>query len=634
MKSFLKHQIMRIQHVISLVQSAIRISGGINGLLGKIYFVFRKQGMKGIKQSISIFFGNRTNYKKWIEYYDTLNDDKRAVIRQRIDSFSEQPLISVVMPTYNPNPAWLVEAIESVQKQLYTNWELCIADDLSSDTSIRPILEKFAQDDPRIKVIFRKENGHISAATNSAIELVAGDWVALMDHDDLLPKHALYWVADAINKHADIRLIYSDEDKIDQLGNRYAPYFKSDWNPDLFHSYNMFSHLGVFETKLIKEVDGFRIGFEGSQDYDLVLRCIEKLDNSQIHHIPHVLYHWRSHDESTSQSMSAKPYVIAVGQNALMEHFERQEIKVDIEPVRFGYRVNYALPAELPLVSLIIPTRNGLALIKQCIDSILEKTTYPNYEIIIVDNGSGDPATLEYFESLNTNSEITIHRDDRPFNYSQLNNGAVELAKGSVIGLINNDIEVISADWLTEMVSHALRPEIGAVGAKLWYPDNTLQHGGVVLGLGGCAGHSHAQFPKGNPGYFGRLDLVSNYSAVTAACLLIEKSIYQEVGGLNEDDLKIAFNDVDFCLKVRKAGYWNVWTPHAELYHHESATRGEEDTPEKQARFNSEVEYMKEKWGNWLEHDPAYSPNLTFNYEDFSYAWPPRVDTLEDGLSE
>lgn len=633
-KKKFRHQVHRVYHVIALISDAVEYSGGIISLFKKIYYIFKCQGLIGIKQSISIFFGDRNNYKKWIDYYDTLTSKKRHIIKQRIEGMAAKPFISVVMPTYNPNPIWLKDAIESVRKQLYDNWELCIADDVSTDQSIRSILEDYSRKDYRIKVIFRERNGHISAATNSAIELVKGDWIALMDHDDLLAEDALYWVAGAINKNPEVKLIYSDEDKMGEQGlqTRHSPYFKCDWNLDLFYSLNMFSHLGIFSKDLINTVGGFRVGLEGSQDYDLVLRCIEKIKFDQIYHIPRVLYHWRVHEESTAGSGDAKPYAVIAGKQALIDHLKRMNIAAIVEPVTFGYRIKYPLPEQLPLVSLIIPTRNGLDLIKQCISSILTKTDYSNYEIIIVDNGSDDSATLAYFDSLKSNPKIRIHRDDRPFNYSQLNNSAVEIANGEIIGLINNDIEVISSNWLSEMVSHALRPNVGAVGAKLLYPDNTLQHGGVVLGLGGCAGHSHAKFPKGSPGYFGRLDLVSNYSAVTAACLVIEKSIYQEVGGLNEVDLKIAFNDVDFCLKLREAGYWNVWTPYAELYHHESATRGEEDTPEKQARFNAEVAYMKKRWDKWIEHDPAYSPNLTLNYEDFSYAWPPRVDLLEDGV--
>jgi GT2 family glycosyltransferase len=397
---------------------------------------------------------------------------------------------------------------------------------------------------------------------------------------------------------------------------------------DLFYSQNMFSHLGVYRADLLNEIGGFREELEGSQDYDLALRCLERIEPKQIHHIPRVLYHWRMHAESTEKSGDAKSCALLAGERALNDHFQRQNVNARAELVGFGYRVHHVLPDVPPLVSLIIPTRNGLQLIRQCVESILKKTTYPNYEILIVDNGSDDPATLQYFKELQSDPRIRVVRDDRPFNYSALNNAAVKLARGEVVGLLNNDLEVISPEWLSEMVSHALRPGVGAVGARLWYPNNTLQHGGVVIGLGGVAGHSHKHLPQKMSGYFWRASLIQSFSAVTAACLVIRKSVYEEVGGFNEDDLQIAFNDIDFCLRVREAGYRNIWTPYAELYHHESATRGYEDTPERQARFAKEVQYMKQRWGDTLLNDPAYSPNLTLGHDDFSLAWPPRVELL------
>jgi len=442
-----------------------------------------------------------------------------------------------------------------------------------------------------------------------------------------LRENALFWVVDAVIAHPDAGVIYSDEDKIDESGRRYAPYFKSDWNPDLFLSHNMICHLGVYKTALVRKLGGFREGCEGAQDYDLALRCTELLEASQIVHIPRVLYHWRSHAGSTAQAGSEKNYALMAGKHALDEHFARIHVSAKAELLDFGmYRIRYAIPASSPLVSLIIPTRNGLDLIKQCIESIVAKTTYKNYEIIIIDNNSDEPRTLDFFGSLAGESRIRVIRDERDFNYSALNNAAVQQAQGEYIGLINNDIEVISPEWLEEMMGLAMRPNIGAVGARLWYPNDTLQHGGVIIGLGGVAGHSHKNLRKGAPGYFYRAQLIQNFSAVTAACLVVKKSIYQEVGGLDEVNLKIAFNDVDFCLRLCEAGYRNVWTPYADLYHHESATRGYEDSPEKQMRFMNEVLYMKKRWGDSLLDDAAYSRNLTLDREDFSYAWPPRME--------
>ncbi|MBU2411069.1 MAG: glycosyltransferase family 2 protein, partial [Gammaproteobacteria bacterium] len=526
---------------------------------------------------------------------------------------------------YNPKPAWLREAIESVRAQIYPNWELCIADDASTSQEVRDILRTYAEIDARIKVVFRPKNGHISASSNSAIELASGAWLALMDHDDLLPAHALFWAADCIATHPGVRLVYSDEDKIDEQGHRFGPYFKPDWNIDLFRSQNMFSHLGVLQAALVREVGGFRVGLEGSQDWDLVLRCIEKVTPEQVQHIPRVLYHWRVHGESTAKSMDAKPYAALAGERALNEHFARTGVRASAEFIGFGYRAHYALPDVPPKVSIIIPTRNAAELTRQCIDSIFARTHYAPFEILLVDNGSDEPAALDYFRELAQRPEVRVLRDDRPFNYAQLNNDAVAQARGELVALVNNDIEVLTPEWLSEMVSLALQPGVGAVGARLWYPDMTLQHAGIILGVGGLAAHSHRRMPAGREGYGGRAALIQSFSAVTAACMVIRKSIYEEVGGMDAVNLKVAFNDVDFCLRLREAGYRNVWTPYAELKHHESATRGRDLTPEKRQRFEQESTYMHERWGTLLQNDPAYSPNLMFEREDFSYAWPPRL---------
>ncbi|MGH8782880.1 glycosyltransferase [Paraburkholderia sp.] len=626
--------LFRIWHLTGVARRALRASGGFKPAIHKVLGVYRREGLSGLRsglrqrRDLSPESAKRNNYDQWIQRYDCIDDEQRAAILQRIAAMSDRPLISVVMPTYNPKPEWLKEAIESIRNQLYPNWELCIADDLSTDPAIRPLLEQLSREDSRIKVIFREQNGHISAASNSALQLAVGDWVALLDHDDLLPEHALYCVANAIVANPSVRMIYSDEDKIDASGRRHDPYFKCDWNLDLFYSQNFFSHLGVYHKPLLDTVGGFRIGVEGSQDYDLVLRCIEHVGVDAIHHIPRVLYHWRVHAESTAAGANAKPYAALAGERALSEHFARQGAAGDIEWIRIGYRARYSLPATLPLVSLIIPTRNGLNLIRRCIDSIVGKTTYANYEIIVVDNGSDDPEALRYFESLGQDVRIRVLRDDGPFNYSALNNSAVSQARGEVVGLINNDIEVISPGWLSEMVSLAIQPGVGAVGAKLFYPDDRLQHGGIVLGVGGVAGHANRLAQRPSYGYFGRTGLIGSYSAVTAACLVVRKSIYLEVSGLNEKDLAIEFNDIDFCLRILEAGYRNVWTPHAELRRHESAMQGYDDNPQKQPRFAAGITYMQRRWGDLLMRDPAYNPNLTLDYEDFSLAWPPRVEPL------
>ncbi|MFL9870937.1 glycosyltransferase family 2 protein [Paraburkholderia megapolitana] len=602
-------------------------------MIRKALSLYRTGGVSGLsnglrqRRDLTADLARRNNYDEWIQRYDRIDDEQRAAILKRIAAMPDKPLISVVMPTYNPRPEWLKEAIESIQNQLYPNWELCIADDLSTDPAIRPLLEQLSREDSRIKVIFREQNGHISAASNSALQLAVGDWVALLDHDDLLPEHALYCVANAIVVNPSVRLIYSDEDKIDVSGRRHDPYFKCDWNQDLLYSQNFFSHLGVYHKPLLDTVGGFRIGAEGSQDYDLVLRCIEHVDVNAIHHIPRVLYHWRVHAESTAAGADAKPYAALAGERVLNEYFARQRVAGRIEWIRIGYRARYSLPAPPPLVSLIIPTRNGLNLMRQCIDSIVGKTTYSNYEIIVVDDGSDDPEALRYFESLGQDARVRVLRDDRSINSSAVTNSAVSQARGEIVGLLNDGIEVISPDWLSEMVSLAMQPGVGAVGAKLLYPNDTLQQGGVVLGIGGMAGDAHKFTPRSGSGYFGRAGLISSYSVVTTACLIVRKSVYLEADGLSED-LTITLNDIDFCLRVREAGYRNVWTPYAELYRHESTTPGYDDNSQQRPRLAAEVTYMQRRWGDLLMRDPAYSPNLTLDYEDFSLAWPPRVEPL------
>lgn len=636
------HQFKRIRRIAGLVMSAIKRRGRLKKAFKKVLHLYRREGLAGIRLSFKkvVTLGqvksasdlgeyDQNDYAEWIRRYDTLTDETRIVIRGRINSIKCKPLISVLMPTYNPKSEWLIEAIESVRKQIYPNWELCIADDASTDKTIRPILEYYQKEDSRIKLVFREINGHISAATNSALELAKGRYVGLLSNDDLLREHALFWIADAIVSNPSSGLLYSDEDKIDDLGRRYDPYFKSAWNRDLFLSHNMICHFGVFNTDLVRQLGGFRQGYEGAQDYDLALRCTEQLAPHQIVHIPRVLYHLRSHPNSNAQAGSAKKNALLAGERVLNDHFARAQTAAKTELLDSGmYRTHYFILAPAPLVSLIIPTRNSLDLVKQCIESIFAKTTYKNYEILIVDNNSDDPKTLEYFASLAGDNRIRVLRDESPFNYSALNNSAVLQARGEYVGLLNNDTEVISPGWLDEIMGLAIQPGVGAVGARLWYPNDTLQHGGVITGIGGVAGHSHKHLHKFDTGFFNRAQLIQTLSAVTAACLVINKSIYQEVGGLDETNLRVAFNDVDFCLRVCEAGYRNVWTPYAELYHHESATRGYEDTPEKKMRFTGEILYMKKRWGELLMSDPAYSPNLTLDREDFSYAWPPRIELL------
>ncbi len=562
------------------------------------------------------------DYQEWIESTEIPSLPSVEEVHSSLDKMHFQPLISIVMPVYNTDEIYLRACIESVIGQTYSKWELCIADDNSPKPHVRRVLLEYAQSDKRIHVVLREENGHISRASNSALEIATGDFVALLDHDDVLPAHALYYMAQAINDHPDAQVLYSDEDKIDTLGNRFDPHFKSDWNPDLFFSQNYVCHLGVYGRKLLKRISGFRVGVEGSQDQDLLLRCLPYVEPKQIIHIPRILYHWRTVEGSTALASGEKCYTTTAGIKALRDFFATQgdsSVEVEAGLVPNTYRINWPLPEPVPLVTLLIPTRDRKALTETAVLSILKKTTYPNFEIIIIDNGSVETETLNWFDEVQKkHTRVRVLPYPQPFNYSAINNFGVRHAKGSLIGLINNDIEVISPEWLTEMVSHASRPEIGCVGAKLYYTNNTIQHAGVILGIGGVAGHSHKYYKRDDLGYFSRLKVVQNLSAVTAACLIVRKDLYKKIGGLDEVNLKVAFNDVDFCLKIQNIGYRNLWTPYAELYHHESISRGSEDTLEKKKRFQSEAEYMQLKWGSLLNTDQFYNRNLSNHREDFS----------------
>jgi O-antigen biosynthesis protein len=640
---FIESQLNRVRRVSGHILPTVKYCGGIINISTKAIKLFRNEGLAGIKRGIGLFVradknirnkaeeARRKDYTLWIQRYDTLTKETRKILCERINGLSYKPLISVVMPVYNPNSEWLIAAIESVKTQIYSNWELCIADDASTNITIRTILDRYANEDSRIKVIYRKKNGHISAASNSALKLVSSEWVALLDHDDLLSEHALYWVADAISKNPTIALMYTDEDRIDEMGNRSIPYFKCDWNVDLFYSQNMFSHLGVYRFDMIKAVGGFRVGLEGSQDYDLALRCIERIEPKQIHHIPRILYHWRVHAESTSKSLQSKPYATLAGERALNEHFERQKILAKSEFIGTGYRTSYALPSPEPLVSLIISTRNGLEPIRKCIESIIKGTSYKNYEILMVVNSSNAQLTTDYLDLERSEDRVRVVYENRLYNDAALNNAAVKLALGEVVCLLSGELEVISPEWLTEMVSIALQLNVGAVGPRLLHSDDTLQHGGFILGLGKSriCGYAHDAFPRKHNGYFGRAALINSFSAISGACLAVQKSIYEAIGGFDDRDLQIAFTDVDFCLRLKEAGYRNVWTPYAELYNHALPTAcNNSHELDHQERFHTDVQYMKSRWGKLLSRDPAYSPNLTLDYSDFSYAWPPRLEVF------
>ncbi len=553
-------------------------------------------------------------YKKWIKNNENYNQTE---IKKNISSFTYNPKISVIMPVYNVKEKWLRKCIDSVRSQYYENWELCIADDNSSEKYIGPVLEEYMERDKRIKVVFREENGHIAKASNSALKLASGEFIALLDNDDELPSFALYEVVKLINKHPEADLIYSDEDKIDERGNRRDPHFKPGWSPDTLLSCNYITHLGVYRKEIIDDIGGFRLGYEGSQDYDLVLRFTEKTKN--IYHIPKVLYHWRMIKGSTSVDISNKNYAYMAGYRALVDTVKRRKYNAEVcytEGLPF-YNIRFNCNQNENLISIIIPTKDKADILKKCLYTIYKKNSYSNFEVIIIDNGSLREKTFQLFDRYKKQYDnFKIKRLDIPFNYSKLNNEAVNIAKGNLLLFLNNDIELITDNCLKIMAGQARRKNTGAVGAKLLYPDGKIQHGGVILGMGGIAANAYRMSGGYNTGYVGRLRVNYNYSAVTAACMMVKKLKFEEVNGF-EESLSVAFNDVDFCLKLFKKGYYNVLLPEVELYHHESLSRGKEDNPEKLNRFNEEARYMKEKWGHLLKDDPFYNSNLSLAHCDF-----------------
>lgn len=589
----------------------------------------RPQGGTAPVRGSELLTGDWEAYRAWLAAYEVLPADGAHRVAEALQAEGSQPRFGIVMPVYNPDLKWLREAVDSVRGQWYPHWRLYLVDDCSTRqrAELLALFEGWAAQDPRIRVMRRERNGHISAATNDGLAAAEEEWVTFVDQDDLLAPHALWCIADAIRRHPEVRVVYSDEDKIDELGRRREPHFKPDWNPDLLLSYNYICHLVAYRREDVAAVGGLRQGYEGAQDYDLALRVLERCDASEIVHVPRILYHWRVHAGSTARDVAVKPYAIEAGRQALQEAMQRRGVSATVTvDGGVAYRVHYHPADPLPHVTLVVPTRNGGRLLQTCIDSVLALTDYPSYDIVIVDNGSDQTATLELLARYARHPLCSVVRDPRPFNYAALHNAVVPGVRGEFVLLLNDDVEAIDAGWLREMVAVGLQPGVGVVGARLLYPNDTLQHGGVIL-VGGVAGHAHKHLPADDGGYMMRARVRQTLSAVTAACMLVSKSVYQQVGGMDEQ-LAVAFNDVAFCLAVGAAGYRIVWTPYAELYHHESATRGYEDNPQKRERFGREIQYMQQRWGARLASDPHLNPNLDNMREDFALARPPRLSPL------
>jgi len=587
------------------------------GVKQDIIKIFKKQ-LSEFKKLNILAKSNNSDYQIWLDENSPKDSDYDRMVKS-LPSLKYKPVISIIMPVYNTPKFYLEEAIESVLNQIYPYWELCIADDASTKKDAIEIIQKYAALDRRIKVILRKENGHISRASNSALEIATGDFIALLDHDDLLTRDALYEIASALNQNPDTDMIYSDEDKIEDNGNLRDPFFKPDWCPDSLLSRMYVGHLAVYRRTLVREIEGFRVGYEGAQDYDLALRITEK--TNKIVHIPKILYHWRVHSNSTASSLSTKDYATIAAQKAITEAIHRRNEPGKVVSVIGGHHIVRYKIKDYKLVSIIIPTKDLADTLDTCLSSIFEKTQYPNYEVILIDNGSVEDKTKELIArwSEKEPNRFRSYLLDIPFNYPKINNYGAERAKGEYLLFLNNDTEILTPDWLDAMVEQAQRPSIGAVGALLLYPDSTIQHAGVITGLGGVAGHSHKHYHRNCPGYFYQIQTVNNYSAVTAACLMCRREVFEEVEGL-EEKLAVAFNDVDFCLKIKEKGYRNIYLPHVILYHYESKSRGYEDNPEKQARFSQEIKYMQNKWKTSLTIDSCYSKHLSHKTEDYSIA--------------
>ena len=603
------------------------------GVFPRFIRAYRHYGVRGVGRKLmqhTLRVGQQETYHQWIKLFDTLSNKDRSEIHSRIKKLKYQPLISVVMPTYNTPADLLEQAIESVQKQLYTNWELCIADDASISLETKKVLNKFAKEDPKIKITYRKTNGHISLASNSALKLSTGEFIALLDHDDVLAEHALYMVVEKLNQAKDADIIFSDEDKISDRGERFNPHFKPSWNRDLFYCQNYLSHFGVYRSSLIKKIDGFRKGYEGSQDYDLALRVLEQTEDCKIHHIPQILYHWRATFGSTAQSVDAKPYAVEAGRKALRSHFKRlkKTVKVEESEIPIHHHVVYPLPKKLPKVSVIIPTKDKVHLLKKAVNGLLKETDYNNIEILIVDNNSHEAKTKTYLKELQKKKNVQVLTYNKVFNFSAINNFAASKATGELLCFMNNDVQPLHASWLENMVREALRPEIGIVGAKLHYPDGTLQHAGVLLTENGIAFNLFKHSSQENLGYFARSQMNQNFSAVTGACMMMRKEVWKKVNGFDEKHLKVAYNDIDICLRAREANYLVTFTPYAGLYHVESASRGHEVSRKKQRRLMTEQNYMLKRWKDVIENDPYFNPNFNLNSQyNYALSFPPRHDS-------
>lgn len=554
-------------------------------------------------------------YGPWFEKHKPSAEELE---RQRKKKWKNPPLISVAVPAYRTPPGFLEQMILSVKEQTYPHWELCIVNASRGEDGMEQVLGRYAGGDERIRVKNLEENLGIAGNTNEALEMARGEFVGLLDHDDLLAPQALFRIAEALTADPQADAVYTDEDKVTtDLSEHFQPHFKPDFNLDLLRSNNYITHFFVVRTRLAREAGGFRKEFDGAQDYDFIFRCTEEA--KKVLHVPEVLYHWRTHKASTADNPASKMYAFEAGKRAIEAHLARcgQEGTVSLRKDLGFYRVEYPVQGE-PLVSILIPNRDQKETLEKCLNSIWEKSTYNNYEILIVENNSSSPEIFDYYREIEKRPGVRILTWKEGFNYSAINNFGEKSAAGDYLLFLNNDVEVINPRWIEELLGNCQRKEVGIVGAKLYYPDDTIQHAGTVIGIGGIAGHAFLNMPRSRTGYLHKASLQMDLSAVTAACMMMKRQVFEQLGGF-EERLSVAFNDVDLCLRTVQAGYLVVYNPEVELYHYESKSRGAEDSEEKVRRFQEEIEFMRCRWMDLLKKgDPYYNRNLTLSKWNYS----------------
>jgi GT2 family glycosyltransferase len=576
----------------------------------------------GLKVTLKKIHDKLLNIKEEQKFYVPMPSEEELEIQKKT-VFPKEITFSILVPLYNTPENFLKEMIDSVENQTYGNWELCLADGSDGEHQyVERVCLEYQKRDGRIKYRRIERNLGISGNTNICFEMATGDYIGLFDHDDILHPSVLYKNMEVICKTG-ADFIYTDEATFEgeDINNIITMHFKPDYAKDNLRANNYICHFSVFDKKLLKKTGLFRSEYDGSQDHDMILRLTTAAQ--RVEHIPEILYFWRSHSNSVAADINSKAYAVEAGKRAVADHIKQCGLKGTVESSEAFptiYRIRYQLK-EKPLISILIPNKDHVKELKKCIRSVEEKTTYPKYEIIIIENNSSEEKTFRYYEELKKKPNIRVVIWEKEFNYAAINNFGEKYAKGEYLVLLNNDIEIITEEWLEEMLMYAQREDVGAVGAKLLYKDNTIQHAGIVIGLGAhrAAGHTHYCIPRSNPGYMGKLYYAQDVTAVTGACLMVKRKLYEEVFGLDED-FKVALNDVDFCLKLRKKGYLNIFTPYALAYHYESKSRGFEDTEEKQIRYQKEVQIFRQRWKEELEKgDPYYNRNFSLDRADF---WP------------